>query len=278
MTLNELKTDVARLGFESYIEDEAVFICSANRALSMIYADRPVSHLAALSFRGPRVSVAKEFIEHRSGEVITIPFSGKSLSFRSSGNGSCTITDSSGSASVPLSGDDQLTKQFVYGEGAVTFSGDYYFTVSGFAVFCDLTSERQTDIPDYKPYVELCAQDVCEGFRAFASQPCDKDGNPVSSVKLADGKIRAPFDFRGEIYIAYYRSPSPISAGDQNELIDVSDECAPMLPLLTASFMWLDDDAAKAQYYMSLYRDMIANIKRYSTSKIDAEYRVNGWA
>ena len=51
-----------------------------------------------------------------------------------------------------------------------------------------------------------------------------------------------------------------------------------MLPLLTASFMWLDDDAAKAQYYMSLYRDMVTNVKRFQTSKIDAEYRVNGWA
>jgi hypothetical protein len=95
---------------------------------------------------------------------------------------------------------------------------------------------------------------------------------------MADGMVRAPFDFRGELYLAYYRSPSPINGNNPDELIDVSDECAPMLPLLTASFMWLDDDAAKAQYYMSLYRDMIANVKRYSISKVDAQYSVNGWA
>ena len=106
----------------------------------------------------------------------------------------------------------------------------------------------------------------------------DKNGNPIASVKLADGVIRAPFDFRGELYLTYYRSPAKIKGDDPNELIDVSEECAPMLPLLTASFMWLDDDAAKAQYYMSLYRDMVANVKRFQTSKIDVEYRVNGWA
>ena len=278
MTLNELKNDVARLGFESYIEDEDVFIASANRALSMIYADRPVSRTATLSFTGPRVNVAREFIEHRTGDVITIAFSGKSLSFKSSGSGTCTITDPSGTSKIPLSLANQLTKQFVYAEGTVTFSGDYYFTVSDFAVFEDLISERPTDIPEYKPYRELSMEDFCDGFRAFASQPCDKEGNPVHSVKPADGMVRAPFDFRGEIYLTYYRSPSPISGNDQNELIDVSDECAPMLPLLTASFMWLDDDAAKAQYYMSLYRDMIANVKRYSISKVDAQYSVNGWA
>jgi hypothetical protein len=42
--------------------------------------------------------------------------------------------------------------------------------------------------------------------------------------------------------------------------------------------MWLDDDVQKAQYYMSLYRDLVANVKRYSTNKIDAKYSVNGWA
>ena len=278
MTLNELKSDVARLGFESYIEDEDIFIASANRALSLIYVDRPVSKTAALTLRGPRISVAKEFIEHCSGDVITIPFTGWSLSFRSSGKGSCIITDSSGSSSVPLSGDNQLTRYFVYGEGSITFFGDYYFTVSNLAVFNDLTSDRMTDIPEYKPYRELYIGDFCENFRAFGSQPCDKNGNPISSVKLADGRIYAPFDFRGELYLTYYRAPAKIEGDDPNEVIDVSEECAPMLPLLTASFMWLDDDAAKAQYYMSLYRDMVTNVKRFQTSKIDAEYRVNGWA
>ena len=278
MTLNELKSDVARLGFESYVEDENVFIASANRALSLIYVDRPVSRTATLSFRGPRINVKKEFIEHCSGDVITIPFTGYSLSFRSSGKGSCIISDSSGSSSVPLSGDNQLTKHFVYGEGSITFLGDYYFTVSNLVVFNDLTSDRITDIPEYKPYRELSMEDFCEGFRAFSCQPCDKNGNPVASIKLADGRICAPFDFRGELYLTYYRTPAKISGNDPNEVIDVSEECAPMLPLLTASFMWLDDDAAKAQYYMSLYRDMVANVKRFQASKIDLEYRVNGWA
>ena len=278
MTLNELKSDVARLGFESYVEDEDVFIASANRALSLIYVDRPVSKTAALALRGPRINVAKEFIEHCSTDVITIPFTGWSLSFRSSGKGSCTVTDSSGSSSLPLLNDNQLTKHFVYGEGTITFSGDYYFTVSNLAVFNDLTSDKITDIPEYKPYRELSMGELCEDFRAFAGQPCDKNGNPIASIKLADGMIRAPFDFRGDLYLTYYRAPAKIKGDDPNELIDVSEECAPMLPLLTASFMWLDDDAAKAQYYMSLYRDMVANVKRFQTSKIDAEYRVNGWA
>lgn len=278
MTFNELKNDVARLGFESYVEDEECFIASANRALSLIYTDRPVSKTAVISFRGPRAALVREFIEHRSGEEITIPFRGRSVSFHTSGVGNCVISDSSGSNLIPLSHDWQLTKQFLSGEGTITFKGDYYFTVSNLAVFDDVTSERAIDIPEYTPEREIAPDEYCDGFRAFSTYPKDKDGNQVKTVRLTDGRICAPFNYRGELYLTYYRTPKKITAEDVNATIDISEECAPMLPLLTASFMWLDDDTAKAQYYMSLYRDMIANVRRYSNNKVDTVYGDNGWA
>ena len=279
MTLNELKNDVARLGFESYIEDEACFIASANRALSLIYVDRPVSKTAILSFSGPRASRVREFIEHRSGEEITLSFSGKSISFRSSGTGTCVITDNTGSNLIPLTSDGQRTRQFLHGSGTVTFKGDYYFTISNLAVFDDLISSKLTDVPEYTPYRELYPEECCEGFRAFVGYPRDKNGNIVEAVSLSDGKISAPFNFRDEIYLTYYRVPKLIKENSPaSTVIDISEECAPMLPLLTASFMWLDDDAGKAQYYMSLYRDMIANVKRYSHNRLDSAYGDNGWA
>ena len=278
MTLNELKNDVAKLGFESYIEDEDCFIASANRALALIYIDRPVSKSTVITFRGPKVILSKDFIEHHSGETITIPCHGKAVSFRTSGVGECVIRDSTGASDVQLSSDRQLVKQFIRGDATISFIGDYYFTVSNLAVFDDLLSNKPLDIPEYSPYRELNPKDYCDDFRAFSGMPCDKFGNPIDAVSLIDGRIRAPFDYRGEMYLTYYRTPRVIDKTNFNVLIDVSEECAPMLPLLTASFLWLDDDAGKAQYYMSLYRDMVANTKRYSTNKIDTVYRVNGWA
>ena len=278
MTLNELKNDVAKLGFESYIEDEDCFIASANRALSLIYIDRPMSKSAVITFKGPGVNLTREFIEHRSGESISIHCKGKAISFRSSGIGECVVRDNTGAGSVQLTGDRQLVKQFISGDATITFLGNYYFTVSNLAVFDDLLSNKPLDIPEYNPYQEINPKDYCDDFRAFNSYPCDKFGNPIDSVTLLDGRIRAPFDYRGEMYLTYYRTPKAIDKTNQNVSIDISEECAPMLPLLTASFLWLDDDSAKAQYYMSLYRDMIANTKRYSINKIDTAYRVNGWA
>ena len=101
---------------------------------------------------------------------------------------------------------------------------------------------------------------------------------PLYNIFESHGCFRAPFDYRGEIYLTYYRTPQPLDIDDYDMPIDVSEECAPMLPFLTAAFLWLDDDAGKAQYYMSIYRDMMANVKRFSTNKMDTEYRVNGWA
>ena len=278
MTLNELKNDVASLGFESFIEDDACFIASANRALSLIYVDRPVSATAAIPIRGPRATLAHEFIEHRSGESITISFSGKAISFRALGTGTCVVRDSTGAAEIILGTDNQLVKKFVYGNASVTFMGDYYFTVSNFAVFDDTISNRITDIPEYAPFREIRPEDYCEDFRAFSSQPHDKNGNVIDKVKLADGKIIVPHDYCAELYLTYYKSAKPLNSARPDDPIEITEECMPLLPLLTASFMWLDDDAAKAQNYMSLYRDIMANLKRYSTNKIDTAYRVNGWA
>ena len=271
-------TEVTHLGFENYIENEESFLSAANRALSIIYVDRPVASVAKISITGPRTTVIHEFIEHGSGETITIPIKGKCFSFRSNGSGTCVITDVRGSNTVTLTMPGQLTKQFIYGDTTLTFSGNYYFTVSNLAAFSDTLSNNQSDIPEYKPYREIEPREYCNGFRAFISAPVDKNGRAVECISLEDGKIRVPFDYKGEIYLNYYRTPKLLSYDSYGSDIDVSDESAPLLPILTASFLWLDDDAGKAQYYMSIYRDLIANIKRYSTRKIDTVYGVNGWA
>ena len=138
MTLNELKNDVARLGFESYIEDNAGFIASVNRALALIYIDRPVSRDAVISSSGPRATLIREFIEHRSGESITLSFTGRAISFRASGTGICLIKDDTGEKEVAINSERQLVKRLIHGNASITFLGDYYFSVSNLAVFDDL--------------------------------------------------------------------------------------------------------------------------------------------
>lgn len=279
MTLEELKNDVAALGFESGVRDDELFIASVNRALGLIYTDRPVSKTIIVHFDSPRISYKKEFIEHHSNETIAITVKGKGLSFRTRGEGECNIIEENGGGSyVSFSMHDQLTKRKINGKTTLTFTGQYYYTVSNLVIFDDLISASITDLREYSPRKEALPTDYCDDFRAFAGPPKNINGEIVKEAELRDGRISVPYEFAGDIYLTYYRSPARITSAKANLTIDISMECAPLLPLLTASFLWLDDDAAKAQYYMSLYRDSIANIKRFSTMRIDDQYGVNGWA
>lgn len=244
----------------------------------MIYTDRPVSKNAVISVGGPSVCTIYDFIEHKPNEDITLSVRGMCMSFCSTGVGECLVTDSSGTSIFPLSSRRQVTKAMFDGPATVTFRGNFYFTVSNLAVFSEITSKNVADIPEYTPRREINPSDYCKDFRALITQPTDKNGNIFGQVIIRDGRISVPFGFKGDLYLTYHRTPSPITRESQNLPIDISAECASLLPLLTASFMWLDDDAPKAQYYMSLYRDSIANIRRYSSTQIDTTYRVNGWA
>ena len=278
MTLNELKSDVAALGFERVVEDEDIFVASVNRALGIIYTDRPVSKTVAVHFDSPKIAFKKEFIEHHAGETLTFPINGRGICFRSNGEGECEIHDITGGSLVFFSTPNQLTRKKLRSTGSITFSGDYYYTISNFVVYEDLISDNALDVNEYSPRKELSPTNYCKDFRAFAGPPKDIHGNFVEEAELRDGRISVPFEYAGDIYLTYYRAPAKVTKENGNALIDVSEECAPLLPLLTASFLWLDDDAAKAQYYMSIYRDSIANIKRFSTVRLDNKYNVNGWA
>ena len=278
MKLNELKKDVAMLGFENDVEDD-VFVASVNRALGLLYTDRPVSKTIIVHFDAPKIAMKKEFIEHHSGEVITLPTNGKCLSFRTTGEGECSIREGSyGGSYVAFSTKNQLTKRQLRDHGTITFSGEYYYTVSNLVVFEDITSSSQLDIREYSPRKEALPTDYCNDFRAFAGPPRTADGRIVEEAELRDGRISVPYEYAGDIYLTYYRAPTKITSTAIDVTIDVSEECAPLLPILTASFLWLDDDAAKAQYYMNLYRDSIANIKRFSTVRLESNYGSNGWA
>ncbi len=279
MTLQELRNDVARLGFESYIEDEEVFLSSLNRAMKLIYTDRPVSKTIAIPIGAPKIRIHKKMIEHHRGERITFYADGGiALCFSSTGMGECTIANGNGSETIELIGTDTVTKRILTGEESISFSGNGYFTVTNLTVYDEIPGSLESDIPSYSPWYELNPESYCTDFRSFASLPTDEHGQIIESVTLRDGRLYIPRDYSGLIYLTYYRMPSVITEDDDNAIIDISNECSALLPLLTASFMWLDDDAAKAQYYMSLYRDAIANIKRFSVNQIDTAYLTNGWA
>ena len=61
--------------------------------------------------------------------------------------------------------------------------------------------------------------------------------------------------------------------------LDIPKELESLVPLLAAAYVWLDDDADKAQYYMSLYRDGMSAVKLYTRRAVDTGFEnATGWA
>ncbi len=277
MTLNTLRSDVAALGFEQEIDDEPLFLSAVNRALDMICADRPLAEKLKLHVSSPEISYFNELLEHHSGEETVISIEGRSVIFRSYGAGKCVIRDSSGAALYTLKNDNQLTRAFITGQATLTFSGDHYYTVSDLTVYKDTLSDNVTDIPEYYAEHVTDMKDISSCFKHFSSMPCDKNGRIIESARLEGTCLVLPRDHVGDVYIEYYRSPTHVTAEDGEADVDVSPECSHLLALLSASFMWLDDDTQKAQYYMSLYQSGMAELKRHGPA-FAAGYTVNGWA
>ena len=189
MTLNELKSEVMKLGFEHDVDDSENFIICANRALKIMLAERKITKTVLLS--------TADYLD-------------------------CSAPES--------------------------------------------------------PFFEIDFTAIYPDFISFVNQIKGLNGEIISSIVANDGILYVPKDLRETVIVSYQRLPSPMLLSDGDVQIDMPRELEHILPLLVASFLWLDDDEAKAQYYMAIYRDLMNNIRRYGNRCIDTTYYGNGWA
>lgn len=278
MTYNQLKEDVTALGFESDIENEEQLLLATNRALRLIYTERPREARARLSCLSLGEHLLHAELYHMGGESISVRLSGKAYSFRVSGRGEYTLQDKNGSYTTEFDSECQTMKGYITGEGQLTFEGEFAYSVYDLCCYDERFGENISLIPERDAHRVIKIDEHIKDFRAFAALPEDGSGRKIEGAVLRGESILLPRDFSGEILLTYFRTPRKITAEDGSIPIDISEEMATLLPLLTASFLWLDDDSEKAQYYMALYREALSGILRYSKAQIDTGYSTNGWA
>ena len=278
MTYNDLCADVTALGFEDQLEADDRLLCATRRALRIIFTERPL-HKVIRFFQSPISPVIKiDNISHMGGDVDTIPFNAKAYSFKTTGNGSYRIIDEGGTKTIDFSGSESIQKGFLFGEGRLEFLGNYSFTVYDLAIFDEITGKDESDIPLLCDFIEYDVKNYTDDFLAFSSPPENEYGIPISHASVGAGKIRIPANYIGKVRLPYKAAPASIS-GDPDEELVLPDGCEHLLALLVASFVWLDDDADKAQYYMNLYREGMAAVKFYDRSSVNSSYQdVLGWA
>ncbi len=262
MTYKELTAEVAALGFESEIENRSALIFCANRALRSIAALSPSFKRITFFQRviSP-VSVIEE-VSYTPSQEITIPLRGASFSLKFSGTGTVTLKERHRITPFFLNSPYTQMRRYLPGrEGELILSGSTTFKLMDIACFEFANGLSEADIPIIQPFRDYSLPSLAEDFYGFSGLPTDENGSLITGAYFRDDTLYIPTDYEGEIHLTYRRIPSEILADAPNATIDLSPALVHLLPLLTASYLWLDDDSAKAQFYMQMYMEGMRDVR-----------------
>lgn len=277
MTYNELKERVAHLGFERTVDEDALLYSAAERALATIFIDRGEKGRASVYISRPEGYRVYGRLRHRGGNEEEVELTGDAFSFRPYGAGRCVIISQATLTRVEFSGTERVVKGHIpAGAARLRFEGESDYTVTSLASFTGRFDLSLSGVPLYSPMRVIDLREHIGDIRTLAEAPRLADGRPATSVNPEGREIELPFGFEGELVIDYYRLPRVISRTEGE--IDLPVDCAHLLPLLTAAYVWLDDDAEKSQYYMALYQSGMGAVNRAERLDSRKVYTTNGWA
>lgn len=278
MTLNELQKDVAALGFEGEIAMDELFIGAVNRSLKQIYIERGKEKIMHFNCQRPKSYTVSKRFTHSGFESEIYKGSCRAFSFRSYGKGEMILNDGFGERRYSFDGQNVLTRDFVKGDATFTFIGDFCYTVYNLTLYSEISSDRVSDISDNFSGYEFNGKEYDKSFLAFTSYPRDEMGYVILNATIDGEYLRISSDYEGIAKISYKYAPSQITLDDAEKTVEVPKECEHLLPLLVASYVWLDDDSVKSQYYLNMFREGMGAVKYYNRESIANEYRTNGWA
>ncbi len=279
MTVNELMEDVCALGFEKEISGELSFFTAANRALRFINSSLPAVKVKKLIVGGDEGSIVFESYRHTPGCRNSFSLSGSAFSFKANGSGSYTVCDADGEFSGSFDGEYSAVRGFLRANAKITFSGSEGFTVLNLTTFEGTFGGDEEKIPLYEDFRAVDISRIAPDFLSAAGPIEDSRGVAVKDSRISYGFIYIPRSYQGEISFYYNRRYKKILPEGEDTTVDILPEYEHLLPLLTASYLWLDDDEEKAGYYMNIYREELSRLRSLGERKIDTGYSdVLGWA
>ncbi len=308
MTIKELYDSVAELGFENELESERIngFYLAANRAVTQINRIRPATSIYKLNHFPLINKISEETFEPLCKDdeaLIFIVDSAKSYYFECNGNGVATIEKSTDSGetwetikAIDLVSDKGQFEQYrglildgdspYTGMVRIKFSGDYIYWVQNVAMYGSLLGAEPEQVPAYSKYIVYNIASLTDDFVSFVCPPI-RDAtrgkgfilNTDYFVEGAD-KLLIPASQTGVYEVQYYRKMRVLSRDDDMETIeiDLDSELSCLMPNLVASYIWADDEPAKAEYYLSLYNAQVSEIVSRQKDLKPAVYRnKTGW-
>jgi len=278
MTFNELKKQVTYLGFETGIDDSEALAVALGRALELLYTDCPVIKQLRLYQRAARALTVYPEICHSGGERETVSLTGSCYSFLAFGKGSFIIKDGDGERSFDFEGDGILFRGFIDGYAILTVYGDTVHSICRLATFSEHFTDEKS-IPLYREPRSYELTDLAPDFSFAKGAPCGRGGIEIGGAEILGSTLFLPPEYSGEVQLLYKAAPPSVSAILPDAPFNIPREQEGLLPLVTASFLWLDDDFDKASYYMSLYKSSLSARERLGNGRQCCRgVSTNGWA
>ena len=305
MTVLELYNSVAQLGFEDSLEDESRFLFSANRALLQVNALRPATRTCIINHEPLKNLVSENTFSplRKTTDLYFEAIGAKSYYFETcGGEGKFIIEKYTEEGWKELSDDSiesskifKCCKGFVFEDGdflnendrvRLRFTGDYLYSVRNVAMYKEFYSKSEEDIPEYKSYVGYDISTLVDDFLALDTSPVKINGDTSEINRNYDIEndriVLLPYDESGLYKVIYRKKPQEItgemlSKGDKHS-VDLDEELCSLLPILVASYIWIDDEPEKAEYYLILYRERAVDFERRLSRTAPVNIKnVYGW-
>ncbi len=302
MTVSELYRQSAQLGFEDSLESGDRFYFAANRALLQVALLRPaisscvIDHTPLVN----RIAGASFDVIRRSRKLCFTANNVKSYYFEADGNGELYVEGfinggwetigsenlSSTRRFLPYRGIIKRDDAFFDGNVRLRFAGDYVYSVRNVALYGELFSSEKADVPAYEPFTAYDISTLKDDFLSLCSSPiCEDDGYTKlnQEYRVENGcKILLPYSATGVYKVLYRRKPEAIKTErlpeNNNDKIDLDEELCTLLPLLVASYVWVEDEPSMAEYYAARYNERAAEILQRERNASPSIIRnTNGW-
>lgn len=301
MTVSELYNQVARLLFESSLEDDAAFKYAAQRSLLQVNDIRPAIRSYTINHK-PLTNVARRTSFTpiaRSEELIIEGSDAKAFYFEADGNGQCiaevfidgewqmandTIMLASNRTFKAYRGFFKHENEFVNGNMRLRFIGNYMYSVRNIALYRDIFSDNVNDIPAYEAFTRYDISQLTTDFLGLCTPPIYEDEGfapLMSGYDVEDERVvLLPYGAGGCYTVRYKHKPTAIadaSPSTNNQVLDIAEDLAALMPNLIAAYMLTEDDMDRAKYHLALYQQQAAVIAAEARNTAPGKITNNGW-
>ena len=173
------------------------------------------------------------------------------------------------------------------GDISLEFESDYRLSLRNVALYDVLYSALASDVPAFSEYITYDMQSLVPDFKSFLSPPflIDEQYKILDKGFYIEAKTKLflPYSWTGTYRIEYNVKPELITVFSEDVIkstdrINLDDDLCALLPLLVASYVWLDDEPEKAQYYETQYQIQSAEIISRERNRTPVEFKsVYGW-